>query len=139
MDKIKLMTMTISAATGIALGVLGTSIASHMALSQMSTKDEIYPEHDSSINMGKDGHMGAVCAPKNGILTAMEGTTSTLSTKSGKGFDKAFITEMTLHHEGAIQMAKQALEKSTRPEIKAMSKEIISAQTKEIEQMKSWK
>jgi|GEM_PF-3331328 len=36
--------------------------------------------------------------------------------------DLRFIDAMILHHQGAIQMAKEALQKSKRPEIKQLSK-----------------
>jgi predicted outer membrane protein len=52
-------------------------------------------------------------------------------------FDAQFIDSMIEHHQGAITMAKQALEESERPEIKQLSEAIIAAQQKEIEQMKA--
>ena len=53
-------------------------------------------------------------------------------------FDLRFINAMIPHHEGAIQMAKDALAKSQRSEIKKLSQTIIDSQQKEIEQMKQW-
>ena len=52
--------------------------------------------------------------------------------------DKYFIEQMIPHHEGAIAMAKLALEKSKRTEIKTLANAIITGQTKEIEDMRSW-
>ena len=52
--------------------------------------------------------------------------------------DKHFIEQMIPHHEGAVAMAKLALEKSKRPEIKALANAIIGDQTKEIEDMNGW-
>ena len=54
-------------------------------------------------------------------------------------FDLRFINAMIPHHEGAVTMAQDALKKSKRPEIKQLAKEIISAQHKEIAQMKQWR
>lgn len=62
-----------------------------------------------------------------------------LEGKRGDAFDKAFIDEMVIHHEGAVAMAEEVLEHSSRPELLKLANEIISAQTKEIEQMKAWK
>ena len=45
---------------------------------------------------------------------------------------------MTIHHQGAINMANLVLKNSKRPEMLQLAKDIISAQTKEIEMMKSW-
>lgn len=53
--------------------------------------------------------------------------------------DKTFINKMIEHHMGAIAMAREAKEKSQRPEITQMANNIISAQEKEIEMMYKWK
>jgi uncharacterized protein (DUF305 family) len=53
--------------------------------------------------------------------------------------DLRFIDAMILHHQGAIQMAKEALQKSKRPEIKQLAEAIIKAQEKEIAQMEQWR
>jgi len=52
--------------------------------------------------------------------------------------DKRYIEKMIPHHQDAIAMAKLALEKSKKAEIKKLSKDIISSQTAEIETMKKW-
>jgi uncharacterized protein (DUF305 family) len=54
-------------------------------------------------------------------------------------FDKAFIDAMIPHHQSAIEMAQVAYEKSRIPEIKELAKNIVSAQQREIEQMKEWR
>src|SRR5829696_855682 len=56
-----------------------------------------------------------------------------------KPFDKAFIDAMIPHHQSAIYMAKLAHEKSEIPEIKELAENIVSAQKREIEQMKRWR
>ena len=52
--------------------------------------------------------------------------------------DKHFIEQMIPHHEGAVAMAKLALVKSKRSEIKALATAIIEGQTKEIQDMNVW-
>ena len=54
-------------------------------------------------------------------------------------FDLRFINAMIPHHQGAVIMAQDASTKSTRPEIKQLSKDIISSQQTEIKQMQDWK
>lgn len=54
-------------------------------------------------------------------------------------FDLRFIDGMTPHHQGAIAMAQEALQKSKRPEIKKLAQAIINAQNKETAQMKQWR
>lgn len=54
-------------------------------------------------------------------------------------FDLRFINAMIPHHEGAIDMANQALQNSDRPEIKTLAQNISSSQQQEISQMKQWR
>jgi uncharacterized protein (DUF305 family) len=54
-------------------------------------------------------------------------------------FDEAFIDAMIPHHRSAIQMAQVASKKSKIPEIKELAENIVSAQKREIEQMKQWR
>ena len=54
-------------------------------------------------------------------------------------FDKAFIGVMIPHHQSAIEMAEVAYEKSKVSEIKELARNIVSAQKREIEQMKGWR
>lgn len=61
-----------------------------------------------------------------------------LEGKTGDEFDKAFLSEMITHHEGAVSMAKKVLETSKKPELIKLANDIISAQNKEIEMMKAW-
>jgi uncharacterized protein (DUF305 family) len=56
-----------------------------------------------------------------------------------KPFDKAFIDAMIPHHQSAIEMAEVAHKKSENPRIKELAGDIISAQKREIEQMKQWR
>ncbi len=52
-------------------------------------------------------------------------------------FDQEFLLQMIVHHEGGIEMARLALEKSKDPEILKIAQNIIDKQTEEIETMKT--
>jgi len=54
-------------------------------------------------------------------------------------FDKAFINAMIPHHQSAIYMSQVAQEESKIPEIKELAGNIVTAQKREIEQMKQWR
>lgn len=54
-------------------------------------------------------------------------------------FDLRFIDAMIPHHEGAVTMAKDVLNKTKRPEIKQMAEAIVTSQQAEIEQMQKWR
>lgn len=73
-----------------------------------------------------------------GMMDDMTGMMSELEGKTGDQFDKAFIEQMILHHQSAIDMAAPGEKNAEHQEIKNLTKEIISAQTREIEQMKQW-
>ncbi len=68
----------------------------------------------------------------------MSNMMSGLTGKTGDDFDKVFLAEMIMHHEGAVDMAEAALKDAKHQEIKTMANTIISAQTSEITQMKTW-
>lgn len=70
--------------------------------------------------------------------STMEGMTAGLEGKTGEEFDKAFLEEMIVHHEGAIEMAEMLLANTQRPELKMLGENIIAAQTGEVEIMKGW-
>jgi uncharacterized protein (DUF305 family) len=54
-------------------------------------------------------------------------------------YDLRFIDAMIPHHEGALVMAQDLAQKTKRPELQKLAKDVISAQTQEIAQMKQWR
>lgn len=68
----------------------------------------------------------------------MDDMMSGLQDKTGDDFDKAFLSEMIMHHQGAVEMAEAALQSAKHQEIKDMARTIISTQTSEINQMQTW-
>jgi uncharacterized protein (DUF305 family) len=73
-----------------------------------------------------------------GMDSAMEGMMAGLQGKTGDEFDKAFLSGMIMHHQGAVQMAQAALQNAKHQEIKDIALAIISAQTSEITEMQAW-
>lgn len=51
--------------------------------------------------------------------------------------DVNFLQEMIYHHEGAIGMANNILKYTTDPELKKLAEDIVSTQSKGVEEMKS--
>lgn len=68
----------------------------------------------------------------------MDAMTSGLKGKTGDAFDKAFLEEMVIHHQGAIDMANLVLQNSKRDELKALANAVIEAQSEEIQMMREW-
>ena len=69
---------------------------------------------------------------------SMDSMTAELEDKTGDEFDQVFITNMIAHHEGAVEMAKLSAANAKHDEVKTLSEAIISAQEKEIAEMKQW-
>ena len=65
------------------------------------------------------------------MMTGLQG-------KTGDDFDKAFLSEMIMHHQGAINMAKLVQSNAKHDELKTMANDILAAQSKEIDQMQTW-
>ncbi len=61
-----------------------------------------------------------------------------ISKDTTQPFDRRFLTAMISHHQGAIEMARDAQTKAEHAEIKELAREIIQAQEAEINQMQTW-
>ena len=55
--------------------------------------------------------------------------------ESANPFDAAFIDMMIPHHEGALEMAREELDKGANPELKELARNIVDAQQREIDEM----
>ena len=83
----------------------------------------------------------------NMALPGMEGGTKMMNSEHVKEmddmdadhFDSHFLTMMIQHHEGAVLMAKDALNRGEHAEVKQIAQEIIREQEAEIKQMQAWK
>lgn len=89
----------------------------------------------------RSGHMmpdGSMMDGEQSMDAMMENMNMGLTGKTGDVFDQTFLSEMIVHHQGAIDMAKLALTNAKHQEIKDLANAIIKAQTSEISEMKSW-
>ena len=57
---------------------------------------------------------------------------------SGDEFDKAFLSQMTMHHAMAVMMARPAVANASHQELKDLAQGIINDQTRETAEMRSW-
>ncbi len=73
-----------------------------------------------------------------GMMDANAGMMEDLNGKTGDEFDKAFLTQMIMHHQSAIDMASTGATNASHQEVKDLTKGIVTAQTKEILQMRQW-
>lgn len=73
-----------------------------------------------------------------GMMNDMAGMTDKLKGLNGDEFDKTFLSSMIEHHQSAINMAAPGATNAQHQEVKALTAAIVTAQTKEIQQMKQW-
>ena len=86
-----------------------------------------------------DGEPAAMNAEMPGMMESMKGVNrKKLESGGGKLLDLRFLTIMTRHHQGAVIMSKEALDKAERAEIKTLANQIIKAQEAKIKQMQDW-
>lgn len=77
---------------------------------------------------------------ENGSMgTSSEGMARQMVMENGQYSDKRFIDMMVPHHQGAIEMARVALENAEHKEIKELSRNILSTQQAEIDELKAIK
>jgi uncharacterized protein (DUF305 family) len=91
-----------------------------------------------SSHMMPNGEMMSNGMGSMSMADMMTSMNAELQGKSGDAFDQAFLSEMIVHHQGAVEMAKLALTNAKHQEIKDLAKAIIAAQNKEIGDMQSW-
>jgi len=118
-------------------GVIGAVLASG-CFGDYSSKHR-YQNYmmDNREDMSHRGHM-MMSLDDSSMADMMHNMNQALEGKQGAEFDEAFLREMIIHHEGAVQMAEAARERAGDERIKALAEAIITAQEKEIADMKSW-
>lgn len=62
---------------------------------------------------------------------------SSLESKSGPAFDRAFLEEMIPHHENALPTSRTVIAEGANPQVKVLAQNIIDSQTAEIAEMKA--
>lgn len=72
-------------------------------------------------------------------MTMMNMSSAIRHLRGAKPFDKAFIDAMIPHHLSAVGAAQLELQRGTHAQLKALARNIIAAQQREIRAMKSWR
>ncbi|WP_284943611.1 CopM family metallochaperone [Acidisoma cladoniae] len=92
-----------------------------------------------SVAMAQAMNMGANASPADkAFMSSMQTMMKNMDVKPTGNTDKDFVSMMMPHHQGAIDMAKVELEYGKDPMLRKMAADIVTAQEKEIGEMKSW-
>lgn len=92
-------------------------------------REKWYSEKPAAINMRMAG-----------MMESMQGMSmKKLEMSSGKMFDSRFLDMMMPHHNGAITMSRDALDRAEHPELKTLANQIIKSQEAEVAKMEEWK
>lgn len=125
---------------GLILGILATWIFASAAVNNNHTgmMKMMGMKDMGMMGMSQDSEEHEEHHPEDAMSETMGNMMMGLEGKTADEFDRAFISGMIVHHQGAINMAEAALKNAKHQEIKDMSNAIISAQSREIDQMKEW-
>lgn len=83
---------------------------------------------------GVSGSMGGMNREMGGTMS--EADMAALEAATGEEANTLFLEQMTVHHEGAIEMAKVQLQSGENPDALALAQQIIDDQMTEIAEMK---
>jgi uncharacterized protein (DUF305 family) len=126
----------------LSLGALALSVSlaacDTSAQSSSSANTAASPMNHAGMKHGQDKPKDAGQSMQHGGMKHDMGHSMDLGPADAE-YDLRFIDAMIPHHEGAVIMAQDLAQKTKRPELQKLAKEIIAAQDKEIAQMKSWR
>lgn len=160
MDHSAMQSAPEAAAAPYDLQFLDTMIAHHQAAVEMARPAETKAQHAELKTLAKNisaeqekqiaqmkkwreqwfaGQPAALNMEMAGMNDSMKDMDmKKLGSLGGGKFDGEFIKQMIPHHEGAVTMAQEALQKSQKEEIKTLANQIVKAQKAEIELMRGW-
>ncbi len=94
---------------------------------------------DSGRDAAKEGGMHHDHMDQGSMGMGSGGMPRQMVMQNGKYSDRRFIDAMVPHHQGAIAMARVALENAEHEQVEELSRNIVSTQQDEIEELKSIK
>lgn len=117
---------------GLLIGYLfgANTFPHHNAFADNDTHNHMTDHEDQSF--GTHHSMGGMMS---GMMPSMMGNfTSGSDTK----YEQVWLESMIIHHQGALHMTEELLDRTDRPELIEFGEKIIDTQSEEIETMQTW-
>ena len=136
--------LAVGVALSVALGSLSTPVLAQSASAASTPMSDMPGMHAHSAMTSSSAAAPGSTSTPNGeaAVKAFKAADHHMMQQMSAGYtgntDQDFVTHMLPHHEGAVQMAKIELKYGTDPELKRLAHDIIKAQDKEIQFMKTW-
>lgn len=96
----------------------------------------------AAVNMGSKADDTAMSGMDHSAMSMKDESESAMfkeyNALKGEAFDKAYVSNMIVHHESALNMAEQAQSKTERQEIRDLTMSIMNSQSAEIVKMRQW-
>ena len=127
--------LAVSKATNTQLRELARKMASSQQkdITQMRTwRNKWYSKMPKAMNMQMPGMSHS---SHEEMMKQMSEHMDKLKNATGRDFDMAFIDTMIPHHQQAIEMSRDAVQKAQHAELKALAQKTIDEQQKEIEEL----
>ncbi|MHB1865061.1 MAG: DUF305 domain-containing protein [Candidatus Saccharimonadales bacterium] len=143
-DKVFLASMIVHHQGAVQMAQMAIGNAKHQELKDMANNiiaaqtSEIAQMQSWQKAWGYTTNDSTTASAVNEMQSGMDNMMAQLNGKTGDDFDKAFLTQMMMHHQEAIDMAKPAGTNASHEDVKTIASNIITAQTKEVSQMMGW-
>jgi uncharacterized protein (DUF305 family) len=128
------MTFLNTLIAGVAALAASVVVSTPVAFAQAFTPADSMPGMDMSAMKGNHA-TGATEAFQAADQSMMSGMSSIEYTGNA---DYDFVAHMIPHHQGAVAMAKVELKYGKDAKLRALAKEVVASQDKEITFMKQW-